>query len=272
MSTPANDVARSLIALRYPPDAVAGMARDIYQAVLHDSPHVRQGNFTSIASHDLALLFDLYDARFFAGRVRQLLDAAGAPLSFHLSPRLTRSAGVTKRFVARRLPPGVAAPATRYELSLSSTLLFQTFHDVERTIRVNGLVCKDRLEAAQRVFEHELLHLIEMLVWGRSSCAAANFKALAWNFFTHTETRHDLVTPGEHARARFDVRVGDRARFDLDGQTYVGVVNRITRRATVLVESPGGARYSDGKHYRKYYVPLPLLRKLDGGPPAEATG
>jgi hypothetical protein len=37
------------------------------------------------------------------------------------------------------------------------------------------------------------------------------------------------------------------------------VVRRITRRATVLVESPHGPLYSDGRRYLIFYVPLDLL-------------
>jgi len=47
-----------------------------------------------------------------------------------------------------------------------------------------------------------------------------------------------------------------------DGVRRVGVIRRITRRATILVESAAGARYSDGKRYEKFYVPLGQLSKL----------
>ena len=36
-------------------------------------------------------------------------------------------------------------------------------------------------------------------------------------------------------------------------------MNRITKRATVLVEDPQGILYSDGKHYKAFYIPLPML-------------
>src|SRR5262249_48871541 len=163
------------------------------------------------------------DQHFFAGTVRQLVNASRAPLSFQFSARLTRSAGLTKRFA----PRGHAATASRFEIVLSSSLLYQTFTDIDRTVRVNGVVCNDRLEAAQRVFEHEMLHLIEMLVWAASNCNGPRFKELAWGWFAHPETRHDLVTQQERARSRFDVRVGDRVAFAFEGAPYVGVVNRI---------------------------------------------
>jgi hypothetical protein len=246
-----------LLALHYPPDEVARRTRAIYEALLHDSPRVREGNYHFIAPPDLALLFDLYDTHFFDSRLRTHLHAAGTPVSFQMSPRLTRSAGVTKRF-HRHGRPG---PAVHYEIALSTPLLFQTFQDVERTVRVNGVVCRDRLEATQRVFEHELVHLLEMAAHGRTSCAAEPFRATAWNLFAHSETGHDLITQRERAHARFDLRVGDRVSFELDGTRHVGVLNRITRRGTVLVEDPKGMPFSDGKKYRKFYVPLAMLQK-----------
>src|SRR5262249_54331236 len=148
-----------------------------------------------------------------------------SPLAFIVSPRLTRSAGLTKRFRAKPLkgeqkqqqppspPPPPPPPPARYEILMSSTLLFQTFRDVDRTVHVNGLVCNDRLEAMQRVFEHELIHLFEMLHLGQSSCDREPFKMLARQWFGHLQTRHNLVTQDERARVHFDVRAGDRVAF-----------------------------------------------------------
>lgn len=256
MATP-----QSLLLRSYTPDEIAQRTRRIYDAVLQQSPRITTGNFTCISDSDLTLLFSHYDVQFFGNDLSQLLRDTNTPLHFTVSQRLTRSAGLTKRFsphVRRGQPP---APATRYEISLSSTLLFQTFRDVERTVHVNGLVCQDRLQAAQRVFEHELIHLTEMLVWGTSSCQAERYKGLVWNYFGHTQTRHDLVTQQERARAKFDVRVGDAVTFEFEGVRRSGVVNRITRRATVLVEDAAGEAYSDGKRYLKFYIPLPMLSR-----------
>jgi hypothetical protein len=255
------ETARALLGIRFAEPDVVCRTRAIYETVLHQSSRITTGNFTCIASADLALLFDLYDERFFAGAARQLLRSSGAPLLFNLSSRLTRSAGLTKRFAPRVRRGAPLPPASRFEITLSTSLLFQTFKDVERTIHVNGIVCNDRLEAAQRVFEHEVLHLVEMLIWGKSSCDANNFKTLAWNWFAHTETKHDLVTQHERARTKFDVRVGERVAFTFEGVRHIGVINRITRRATVLVECATGTSYSDGKHYLKFYIPLTMLER-----------
>ena len=44
--------------------------------------------------------------------------------------------------------------------------------------------------------------------------------------------------------------------FTYSGQWLRGRVNRVTKRATVLVEHAKGRKYTDGKRYLKYYVPL----------------
>jgi hypothetical protein len=251
-----------LAAIQHPPESIATKFQTIHSALLAGSPRIREPNFSLIAPADLALLFELYDAGFFETQLQQLLSAAGSPLSFKLSRRLTRTAGTTTRFQARGPRAGHPAAPVRYEIAISTTLLYQTFSDVERTVRVSGLVCQDRTEALQRIFEHEVVHLLEMLLWEKSSCAADRFRHLAWNIFGHTETRHDLVTGHEQALRRFDVRVGDRVAFVFEGKRYEGIVNRITRRATILVENPRGALYGDGKHYAKFYVPLATLEKI----------
>ena len=39
-------------------------------------------------------------------------------------------------------------------------------------------------------------------------------------------------------------------------------MNRITRRATILVPSPQGEKFSDGGRYLRFYVPLEKLKKV----------
>jgi hypothetical protein len=149
--------------------------------------------------------------------------------------------------------------STRFEIVLSATLLFQTFGDLHRPVKVTGLPCSNRLEAMQRILEHEMIHLAEMLVWNQSCCAEQRFQSIAWRFFGHTQHQHDLITQQERAKQKFHLRVGSRVRFRVDGKMYRGIVNRITRRATVLVADPNGQQFSDGNRYRKFYVPLSHL-------------
>ena len=231
----------------------------IYEELLRRSHHLDAGNFKSISSTDVASLFDLYDEHFFDGACRQMLG--DAPLRFRLSKRMTQAAGKATRL--RQRDRRTKQTSTEYEIAVSTTLLFQTFHDIDRPIVMSGIECRDRLEALQRIFEHELVHLIEFLIWEQSSCSARRFQSIANRFFRHTEHTHQLITPRERAFTKFGVKAGSRVSFRLDGQHYVGVVNRITKRATVLVEDARGVRYTDGKRYAKFYVPVGELKPVE---------
>jgi hypothetical protein len=252
-----------LFALLYSPDEVDERSRRIYDEMLVRSPNLRTGNFTRIGTDDLERLFDAYDREFFRGRLGEMLHEDGAhPMSFRLSRRLTSAAGQTMRLVRQIQRAGRPATQVEYEITVSTTLLFNTFQNVDRKVAVGGLECRDRLEALQRIFEHELLHLAEFLGWTRSNCRAANFHALSRRIFAHEGVFHDLVTPREEAGVAFGIVAGDRVTFEHEGIRRVGHVNRITCRATVLVEDPKGRLYSDGKRYLTFYVPLPMLRKV----------
>ena len=61
---------------------------------------------------------------------------------------------------------------------------------------------------------------------------------------------------------RFNLHLGDSVRFKHDGQLLVGRVNRITRRATILVPSDRGQLFCDGRRYQRFYVPLEKLQKV----------
>ena len=215
---------------------VTAQTRLIYDNVLKESPYLDGGNFTTIHTFDLKRLFGQYDRCFFNGQIGATLG--NTPLRFRLSKRMTRSGGKTARYThtkrhGRRF----------YEISVSTTLLFQCFAgDDHRPITVTGITCNDRMEALQRVMEHELVHLVEMLLWPTSSCSASRFKSIALRFFGHTGHTHELITPGERAFVKFGIKPGDHVRFCFDGARYTGIVNRITKRATSARQRhPGSA-------------------------------
>jgi hypothetical protein len=259
---PRGDRPARLLALHHSADEAARRNRHIYESMLARSKHVTTGNFVAIGRIDLQLLFDLYDAEFFDGLLGRMLSDDGAhEVVMRTSSRMTRSAGQTVMLRRRVRTSAGVIDQPEYEIAVSTFLLFQNFREATRPVTVGGLACRDRLEALQRTFEHELLHLAEFLAWGRSSCSAANFHMLSRRIFGHEGVTHDLVTPREVAAEAFQIRVGDLVSFEHEGSRRVGRVNRITKRVTVLVEDAGGLPYSDGRRYATYYVPLPFLRK-----------
>jgi len=221
----------------------------LYRTVLLRSQTLTHGNYSAISGSDLRLLFTLYDQQFFSGVLTHHLDQR---ISFTLSTRMTSSAGKT---LFRKDP-------VRFEIRLSLPLLFGTFADTgrEREVLVNGIPCHDRLEATLRVFEHELVHLIEFMLFGASRCTGPLFKQLSWNLFRHTCQTHQLTTPRERAARVLGLTVGSRVSFKTKGRRLEGTIYRITKRATVMVPDPEGP-YVDAqrRRYAKYYVPLKRL-------------
>ncbi len=235
---------------------IAARTAQIHAALLKQSKYVTSPNFASIHVSDLRMLFAEYDARFFDGQIQYRLGPI--PLELAFSRRMTSAGGRTISSIDRQ------TGRRHYEIAVSSTLLYGCFAaDDHRPIEVCGVVCRDRLDALQRVLEHELVHLVEMLLWEQSHCAQERFQSISRRLFGHTDFRHRLITARERAHARYGIRPGLKVRFRFDGVEYTGYVNRVNKRATVLVEDPAGQRYNNGKHYRKFFVPAQLLEAVE---------
>ena len=244
------------VALRtFPAETIAEHQREIHEQTLLLSRTIDKPNFSRVGRDDLSRMISMYDERFFDGKVLPVAHAEG--LTFGLSSRMTRIAGK----MVTHYPKGHDGPR-KFELALSTALLFQTFEDSDRPVEVTGRHCRDRLEAMQRVAENEFVHLIEMLIWNDGNCHQARFQSIARRYFAHTDYRHDLITQRERAARKFNIRVGDHVSFGHEGHRVAGRVNRITRRATVLVENPKGESFSDGNRYVKFYVPLEKLTRV----------
>jgi hypothetical protein len=220
--------------------------------MLARSRSIQSPQFLRAGPADLRLLFDGYDRHFFNGTLGVGLRAQSAvPLALVWSGRLRSSGGVTTRSRRR----GTVA----YRIAVSQPLLFDNFKNGE-TATVVGLPCVDRLDGLMRIFEHELLHLHEFLAFGQSNCSRPRFQNLAAAHFGHAAHQHRLTTPRQRTLAQTPWRPGMAVTFLHDGQSLSGRVNRIHTRATVLVPSRHGVRYTDGQRYQKFYVPVGLLR------------
>ncbi len=246
--------------LKFTPQDIEKKTRKIYRQILAESKNFDKGNFKIIGTDDLWRLFELYDLYFLNAC---LYNNYREKIFFRLSRRMTKAAGKTTYM----------KHTGTYVISLSTTLIFQTFHDIMREVVVNGIVCHDRLEATMRVLEHEIIHLLELVLFGSSSCSQLRFKRLSHNIFCHTDVTHQLVTQAERAQKKFSLRVGDEVLFEYEGEARRGIISRITKRATIMVKDSNGL-YSDpqGNRYSKYYIPLPLLKQSKDEHPAKDQG
>lgn len=256
---PGGALARLLLTREPGEAAVRARTDGIAADLLNRSSHVRAPNFTRIGAQDLAFLFERYDERFLDGLCARTLPRDG--VSFRPSRRMTRTGGKTTRFERR-------GGAPRFEIAVATSILFDGFGKDDRAVTVGGLPCRNRLEALQRILEHELVHLAEWLCWSESHCGRSRFQGIAKRLFLHRAHTHQLITRSERA-ARDGIVVGSRVTFDVHGEALAGRVNRITKRATVLVEDPRAPRWSDGRRYARYYVPVGEIRLADPAPTRE---
>ena len=237
------------------PEEAARKQRQIREHLLLNSARLKAENFSVISPSDLGMLFQLTDEVFFEGELASFVEANfRKPLTFRLSTRMTKAGGTTTMFRS-----GLNRKDTEFEIAIATTPLFSSFGG--EPANVGGVPCYSRLEALQRIMEHEIIHLVELLGTGDSNCQARPFRSLVRSYFGHLESNHQLLTPADLARKKLGIRCGDTVVFQVAGKNRRGVVNRITKRATVLVQDPSGDEYCDGVCYAKYYVPLPALKR-----------
>lgn len=228
----------------------------IQNRILAQSEVLNGPDFQKICQQDLVEMFHACDEMFFENRLVPFFENREARLRFRFSKRMTKTGGQT---TYRKLVEN-HREVRDFEIAISTTLLFNTCFS-SGAIRVAGVSVDNRLDAMHRILEHELVHLSEMILWDESSCAQRRFRRIAHNLFGHRESNHQLVTPAETARQSLNLDVGDRVEFRFEGKRLAGFVNRISRRATVLVPDVNGEAFDDGKRYKRYYVPTGHLYK-----------
>ena len=229
---------------------------EIGRSLVVSSLYAWEPHFSRLHVDDLSFLFAAYDGRFLNGLCGKLLGPDG--LTFRLSRRMTRAAAQTTRSLH---DDGTIS----FEIAVATTILFNNFAQGDPEVTVGGLPCRNRLEALQRLLEHEIVHLAEWLCWQTSHCGRERFQGIARRLFGHQSHTHLLITPAVRA-ANLGFTVGVRAKFRYGGRWLTGRVNRITKRATVLVPDPDGELMSDGRRYVRYYIPLGHLHHVADDP------
>jgi hypothetical protein len=185
---------------------------------------------------DIKKLFSLYDKHYFYNRLSRHIN-----MKFELSNKLTKSAGNIR----------YKAKLNTVKITFSLPRIFVVDYKNESGYIVNGIKCKTPIEALMRVMEHELTHLIEFILYGDSNCNDARFIQLSYQLWGHTENKHHLGLETPTETTLYGFRKGDKVSFVYQDTIHRGVINRVGKRATVIVDE-----------VRKYYVPLHLLERI----------
>jgi hypothetical protein len=230
----------------------------IIHALSISSATLRNLQLNSISTADLTLLFKLYDEVFLQNWLR---DHFKGKMKFSLSRKMTKSAGKT-------ICPKNIGRIRQEDLVLEIRLgvdFFLNYGHHSQNNSVCGIKTGSGLEALLLVFEHELCHVLEFLLFSKSSCKGKRFKAMANNAFGHTDSYHKLPTNRQIAARVFGFKLGDTVTFDFKEKKLKGFLHNINKRATVLVPDRKGPLVDKhGTRYSKYYVPLTRLQAVGG--------
>lgn len=246
-----------MINIKYDIDTITNKRAAIKKLLFENSKNIKSENFSQIADSDLYILFKLYDEIFLQSWFKENFKGK---IIFKLSKQLSKSAGNTrtKKNIADIRPEDV-----EIEIKISLNHLVN-FNKTDRLKYVGGIEAVSVLDGLMLVFEHELCHAIEFLICFKSSCNKKPFKNLIFNLFGQTETTHKLVSANEVNIRTFGLKPGDSVKFQFNGKTLKGFIQRINKRATVMCSDRQG-NYIDksGKRYKKFYVSLDRLTKAD---------
>ena len=112
-------------------------------------------------------------------------------MNFKVSAKLTSSAGICKHKYITKKNKDI------YKISISSPILYSLFNKNEKSSKINGLQCYNRLECYISIFEHELTHLIIMIFCPKLGSTKGGhtetFIKIVHNLCGHTECKHMLL-------------------------------------------------------------------------------
>lgn len=246
---------QKLIQIKYLENEIENKKAFLRNEFIFKSKNIDDGEVKEISTDDLQLLFNLYDKYFFRNYFKENFRGK---ITFSLSRRMSRSAGKT---IVPRINTSLEEDKQKYEIRIGVNFLFQ-YYELDREKLVGGVKTRDSLHALFMIFEHEFIHFIEFYVFGDSSCKNDRFKSIAMNIFAHKDVYHSLPTNREIVNRSLGIKIGDKVDFLYEGKIKNGVINRINKRATVMVLDRRG-NYIDryGNKYIKYYIPLNRLNK-----------
>jgi hypothetical protein len=250
-----------LLTYQYSKQEIDKQFEKVCQQVFIQSKQIKTDNFQVASNDDIKLIFNLYDTYFFDNYFKE--NKVTEKMAFDFSKKMTSAGGKLMYYKVTNQNP------IQFRMRISAYLIFNSFKNKtdNKTINLAGFETKNRLEALLHVIEHEIIHLIEFIAFNDSSCKKDNFKKLANSIFGHTAFTHQLLTGKMEALKEYDLRVGDWVKFTFDGVPYTGFIHRITKRATVMALDKNG-EYKDnkGNRFKKYYILLKYLQKLDKKP------
>lgn len=212
------------------PDIIPNIVKKRYY-IRHKLTNDLAIDLNNLKTQDLRNMFNLYDKTFFGNQFTIMITNGNYKLAF----------GFLRQSSAIGLFTWTSKDNT-CKISICRTAMAKLFINGESRLWVNGLNVRDRLEALQVVFEHEMTHMYMSLKgWSNKikkgkgkmyySSHGKLFQELVYRFFLHTDYRHMLDgtdSTGHLTKER--CHVGQKVKVVVDKKTYYGVVIKCNPR------------------------------------------
>lgn len=243
----------NILNIRFNKKVISVKRKNICNKIINDTSLMKNDIGNLNAAH-LYKMIKLYDQAFLNAFISDNIDCE---IKTSISHRMTKSAGktITKYEINRN------GKLIDYEIRIGISVI-TGLHLSDRRVNVAGITVTMQMEALQLILEHEICHIIETHITGKTSCRGKLFKALSYNLFRHTQSIHQLPSSLEKAMNTHGLQLGDNVNFNYKSIDYSGIITAITKRATIMSPDKNGTFIDKkGNRYLKYYIPLDLLNK-----------
>ncbi len=154
------------------------------------------GNFNSLSNKIVEETFYIIDKIYFDNNINKFIKKSGSSLKFNASNKLSSTAGLCK--YKYYLDEYDRVEYGKYEIVISKKIIDSLFQNKKiKSLKINGLLCKDKLECYINLYQHEITHLLIAIFCHREGEGMGGhtqmFKALVYALFGHTKYKHWLL-------------------------------------------------------------------------------
>tara|TARA_B100001248_G_scaffold120769_1_gene90317 strand:+ start:1740 stop:2708 length:969 start_codon:yes stop_codon:yes gene_type:complete len=219
-------------------------------------------NFKNISSNLVKKTFKIIDKVYFNNNISKRITETNSSLTFSVSNKLTTTAG--RCDYRYWLDENKNFLYGNYDIKISKPIIENIFSKKEKSLKINGLSCFDRLECYINLFQHEIIHLLINLFCyeeGVNQGGHTNvFKSIVYNLFGHTDYKH-LLLSGDSKELeelelfnRTNIEIGDYViSKSIKNNTFEGYVFKLTKNYVYfeLNDKRQGIRYDMIKEIKK---------------------
>ena len=184
-------------------------------------------------------MFKYYDYYYFGNMIQYALNKTEGQIKFEFSDKMTSTGGTCSR-------TGICI----YKIKISRKKLDEINTTNVNDMAVNGIIPRDKVDALQLIFEHELIHAVLSIFVNEISGHGQLFKDIARNLFGHTKTTHTIGTKNKQTAIfnKSNLKVGQQIAFMMKKEKIYG---------NILKLNPKRAKISTAKGV--YSVPYDML-------------